>query len=373
MCGIAGIMMRDGHPPCEPILKALTAALAHRGPDGRGRYVAGNVGMVHTRLAIIDLETGHQPLYAATEEHPDADREGWVALIANGEIYNDPAIRERIGATSFATGSDCESPLHLYLHHGDTFADHLRGMYAIAIHDPRHGKDEAGRLILARDPFGIKPLYIAETEAGLAFASEPQALIAADLVKPELFVGARNELLQMQFTTGRRTIFDGIDRILPGETVVVEEGRIVARHQRVALPAGAPLPIANDRALEQLHEELNESVGLHQRSDVPYGLFLSGGIDSSVILAIMSELNERPVLAFTVGFPNTDVQDERDHARAVASAVGAEHVEIGFEEKIFGAFSLQSPLAWTTPQPTTRRFRRTASPPRHARPASRSY
>ena len=149
---------------------------------------------------------------------------GGAALVANAEIYNYVELRREFPESAFATQSDCELPLHLYRRHGLDFTSHLRGMYAIALHDPA-----AGRLVLARDPFGIKPLYYAETSQYFAFASEPQALIQAGIVGSELAAPARNALLQMQFTTGRDTIFAGIKRVLPGETIVVRQGRIVDR------------------------------------------------------------------------------------------------------------------------------------------------
>jgi len=178
--------------------------------------------MVQTRLAIIDLATGDQPLYEP----------GGAALIANGEIYNYLELRSALGtarSAALSTQSDCELPLHLYRQCGLDFAAHLRGMYAIALHDP-----SAGHLILTRDPFGIKPLYYAETPRAFAFASEPGALIEAGIVAPQLVRSARNELVQMQFTTGRETIFAGINRVLPGEMVVVRRGRIVERRRRAA-------------------------------------------------------------------------------------------------------------------------------------------
>src|SRR5487761_1070266 len=155
MCGIAGLMTRDGGPPPAAPLRTMGDALRHRGPDGDGQYRSGDVGMVQTRLAIIDLATGDQPLYEP----------GGAALIANAEIYNYIELREILhGARplAFSTRSDCELPLHLYRRHGLDFPQHLRGMYAIALHDPG-----AGCLVLARDPFGIKPLYYAETPHGL--------------------------------------------------------------------------------------------------------------------------------------------------------------------------------------------------------------
>jgi asparagine synthase (glutamine-hydrolysing) len=203
-------------------------------------------------------------------------------------------------------------------------------MYAIAIHDLA-----AGRLVLARDSFGIKPLYYTETAAGFAFASEPSALIAAGLVDAQLVRQVRNELMQLQFTTGRETIFAGIQRLLPGETIVVARGRIVERLHRDALPPGGPIAIGETEALARLDAVFAESVLLHQRSDVPYGMFLSGGVDSSAVLAMMARLNDKPVRAFTAGFSNTGVFDERDQARAAAAAVGAEHVEVEFGEVDF--------------------------------------
>ena len=320
MCGIAGLMTTDGRAPENATLDRLARALLHRGPDGEGRHVAGDVGLVQRRLAIIDLATGDQPIYG-----PDG-----TALVANAEIYNYVELKAARPSVAWRTASDCEPPLALYKEHGADFARHLRGMYAIAIHDVA-----AGRLVLARDPFGIKPLYYAETPAGFAFASEPQALVVAGLVAPAIEPQRRAELLQLQYTTGRRTIFAGIQRVLPGETVIVSAGRVVERRRLAALPAGAPEDTAEDAALARLDSALEDSVRVHQRSDVPYGMFLSGGVDSSAVLALMARLNDRPVRAFTIGFPGTEARDERARAREVAKALGAEHVEVSFEERDF--------------------------------------
>lgn len=313
MCGIAGLMGVGGAEADSATLDRLVAALRHRGPDGEGSYAARNVALGQTRLAIIDLETGNQPLYEP----------GGAVLVANGEIYNYLELRDSLGTKDFATHSDCEPPLHLYRRYGLDFVDHLRGMYAIALYDPIEGQ-----LVLSRDPFGIKPLYYAQTSAGFAFASEPQALIAAGLVSPKVNPEARIELFQLQFTTGAATIFEGINRVLPGESVVVRDGRVVARRRRVALPPEGVASWSEAEALERLDAALRNSVEVHQRSDVPYGMFLSGGVDSSVLLSLMAELNDQPVHAFTAGFLGTSVGDERDHARAVAKAAGAHTVDI---------------------------------------------
>jgi asparagine synthase (glutamine-hydrolysing) len=320
MCGIAGIMTASGEAPSASALLLMAAALRHRGPDGNGHYRSGDVGMVQTRLAIIDLATGNQPLYEP----------GGAALLANGEIYNYVELRAGLAEVAFATSSDCEPPLYLYRRHGLAFTEHLRGMYAIALHDPA-----AGRLVLARDPFGIKPLYYVETATSFAFASEPQALIAAGMAPAQLVRQVRNELLQLQFTTGRETIFAGIQRVLPGETVVVMRGRVVERRRREALPAAGPVPREEGPALRDFDRVFADSVLIHQRADVPYGMFLSGGIDSSAVLGMMARLNERPVKAFTVGFTSGQVADEREQARRVAKALGAEHFEVEFREADF--------------------------------------
>jgi asparagine synthase (glutamine-hydrolysing) len=320
MCGIAGMMTTNGEAPPPAILQAMEATLLHRGPDGNGHYRSADVAFVQTRLAIIDLATGDQPLYEP----------GGAALVANGEIYNYLELRRELGATRFATQCDCELPLHLYRRMGLDFPQKLRGMYALALHDPA-----AGRLVLARDPFGIKPLYYVETAEGVAFASEPRCLVAGGFAKPELLPQARNELLQLQFTTGRDTIFAGVKRVLPGETVVIAKGRIVERRRIAALDGAAPAEIAEGEALEALDRALADSVLVHQRSDVPYGMFLSGGVDSSSVLAMMARLNDRPVRAFTIGFSKNDVADERAAARRVAQSLGAEHVEVEFREADF--------------------------------------
>lgn len=322
MCGIAGIMTRKGTKPDLSLLDRFKRDLRHRGPDGDGIHATGNMAMLQTRLAIIDLETGDQPLLEP----------GGAALVANGEIYNYLELRQELSDVSFTTNSDCEPPLHLYRRRGEHFAAALRGMYAIAIHDPANET-----LLLARDPFGIKPLYYVEGHDFFAFASEPRALINAGLAKADIVPERRDELLQLQFTCGRETIFRSINRVQPGETLIVRDARVVDRHRIAALTdVSQPAPTIGE-ALARLDTALENSVRLHQRSDVPYGLFLSGGVDSSVVLAMMARLNDRPVRTYTVGFSGTRVADERAHARAMAELVGAEHTEIEFGEEDFWA------------------------------------
>ncbi|OYV34414.1 MAG: asparagine synthase (glutamine-hydrolyzing) [Rhodospirillales bacterium 20-64-7] len=309
MCGIAGMLLPPGHAPDPAMLAAMQAALAHRGPDGAGEFVTAAAALVHTRLAIIDLATGDQPI-----------RDGALALVANGEIYNYLELKAAL-PVFYRTQSDCEPPLKLFSRRSADYAAELRGMYAIAIHDGAFHT-----LTLSRDLFGIKPLYTAETEAGVLFASEPQALLAAGIPR-RIETQKLHELLNLQFCTGRQSIYSGIQRVAPGETLTLREGKIASR---TALPFPEPeAPPGNEtEALTRLDAVLENAVDLHQRSDVPYGMFLSGGIDSAAILAMMSRLNSAPVLAYTAGFDMQGVADERDAAATTARAAGARHERV---------------------------------------------
>jgi asparagine synthase (glutamine-hydrolysing) len=321
MCGIAGMMTSDGSTPPSATIDIMLAAMAHRGPDGHGRYEAPGIALAQARLAIIDLSTGDQPLFG-----PDNS-----VIVVNGEIYNYIELREDFRGAPFKTKGDCELGLFTFARDGVRFAHTLRGMYGIAL--------DAGDGVsyLSRDPFGIKPLYYAETARGLVFASEPQAILKTGLVERRIRAGAATELLQLQFTTGRDTIFAGVERVLPGETITVTDGKPRARRIEPALPSGPLLDLGEDEALARLDRALMDSVLVHQRSDVPYGLFFSGGIDSTAILACMARLNDRPVRAFTARFPETSKSEEAGFARDMAKAVGAEHLEVEVTAEKFWA------------------------------------
>jgi asparagine synthase (glutamine-hydrolysing) len=320
MCGIAGIIMQRGAPPPDPaILQRMTQALHHRGPEGAGATIHGQTALAHTRLAIIDIATADQPFFARS---PQLD----AALIANAEIYNFTELRAAMTDIAFTSQGDCEPALYLYLADPAEYAEKLRGMYAIAIDDRN-----AGSLTLSRDPFGIKPLYITTFADGVAFASEPRALLEAGLAARRIRPAARAALLQMQFCTGADTIFAGIQRVLPGETLRIENGHVAASRIRPALPPSGIEHITEDAALARLDTALMQSVALHLRSDVPMGMFLSGGIDSAAILACMARLDSRP-LAFTAGFDVPGAADERAQAGTVARAAGARHEAIEITE-----------------------------------------
>jgi asparagine synthase (glutamine-hydrolysing) len=325
MCGIAGVMVRDDRTAVQPLLERLASALIHRGPDGTGYFSSGRVGLANTRLAIVDLAGADQPF-----EEPKG-----AALVANGEIYNDLEIRRELADAPYRSGGDCESALHLYRRKGLDFAEELRGMYAIALYDP-----ERSRMVLTRDPFGIKQLYYVVTDAYFAFASEPQALRAAGLAGGLLNPQRRSELLQLKFTTGSQTIYADIERVLPGETLVVTDGQIVERRRRHALPRTQPQTSMDvGQVVDRLDAVLKESVQAHLRSDVPYGLFLSGGIDSSALALLMSQVSSSPIIAFTAGFPDVAAADETQAACRIARAVDAEHHVVQMTQKDFWAFA----------------------------------
>lgn len=328
MCGLAGIQTTDGSAADPALLDRMRVALAHRGPDGHATLLRGDTGLLHLRLAIVDLKTGDQPLMGPRGQGEE------LALVANGEIYNDPELRRTMAGTPWRTGSDCEPAVFLYADQGSRYAERLRGMYAMAIHDPG-----TGRLVLSRDPFGIKPLYYVQTASSFAFASEPKALLDAGLAGRRVDPRRRAELLQLKFTTGAQTIFPGIFRVLPGETLVIERGRVVERRMRPALPDGGPRSVGHPTALAELDRVLLDSVTAHLRADVPYGLFLSGGIDSAALLALMRRASGSRVRALTIGWEGGGVADEAEEAARLARIAGADCHRLTMTEADFWRFA----------------------------------
>ncbi|WP_372784443.1 asparagine synthase (glutamine-hydrolyzing) [Phenylobacterium sp.] len=330
MCGIAGQLSGT-----DQRVPQMIAALTHRGPDGVRVEERAGAALAHARLSIIDLEGGWQPLHAAGS-----------TVIGNGEIYNYVELaRDHALEGALATGSDFEPLLHIYAREGPKAFEHLRGMYALCL----IGGD--GRTWLARDPFGIKPLYIMEHGGGLAFASEPRAFLKAGLMQTVLDDEAARELLAFNYTLGARTLFQGLRRLAPGEVCEVRDGRIVSNwRQSWRRPKDLTRDTDEAALIQQLDAVLEDSVRVHQRSDVPYGLFLSGGIDSAAIATLMSRLNERPVTAFTCGFDAPGAADERGQAERVARALDLDWRETSFGEADFWRIAPQ--VAWALDDPT---------------------
>lgn len=315
MCGLAGIALKPGCSVSNEQKKLLKEVLAHRGPNGNGEWVGEHAVLIHTRLSIIDLEGGKQPLSYQDKQF----------MVANGEIYNDLELRHTFSGYPFQTGSDCEGILPLWQQFRKNFPKKLRGMYGIALVDV-----DEHITILSRDPFGIKPLYYASVDQGIVFASEAQAIVKAGFVQPVLRQQGLSALLQLQFVPGQETIFKNIHRLLPGETLVIKDGKIVMK-ERIEVFKDLNQVISDEKlALIQLDQILEDTVRIHERSDVPFGLFLSSGIDSSIILKMMQRLGqEKRVKAWTARF-ETDthqgyVADETDQAAFLAKQVGAEH------------------------------------------------
>ena len=329
MCGVAGILGAGGS--ARPMIEALT----HRGPDGVFVEEAEGRSLAHARLSIIDLEGGWQPLHGAGG-----------TVVGNGEIYNYIELAQEFGLEGqMGTGSDFEPLLHIYAREGPAAFHRLRGMYAFCL----VGAD--GRTWLVRDPFGIKPLYLLEHEGSVAFASEPRAFLAAGLIGAELSEDRARELLAFNYTLAGETIFKGLRRLAPGEIVEVVDGKIIPREVRSAIAAQPPARGGDEAQLiKRLDAVLEDSVAVHQRSDVPYGLFLSGGIDSATIATLMARLNARPVTAFTCGFDAPGARDERGQAERVATALNLDWRETSFGEEDFWRILPQ--VAWAMDDPT---------------------
>src|SRR5918999_3705502 len=311
MCGIAGIASRAGAVDPER-LRAMSATLVHRGPDSDGELLDGPVGLAARRLSIIDLEHGDQPI---------ANEDGTVHVVQNGEIYNFGELRaelERAGHR-FSTRCDTETLVHLYEEHGEGFAERLRGMFAVAVWDARRR-----RLVLARDRYGIKPFYYRDGGGELAFASELRAL-----PRGEVDLDALEAFLAFNSVPAPYSIFAGTRKLPAGHLLVWEEGRI--RIERYARPAPVSASEVRDEDPAELAEELRarlrDSVRAHLVADVPVGVFLSGGVDSSLLAALAAQESPEPLRTFSIGFAEASF-DERAEARRVAERYGTRHREL---------------------------------------------
>ena len=333
MCGIAGIV---GAPEGA---RALIEAIAHRGPNGIRVEESARYSLAHARLSIIDLEGGWQPLHAAGS-----------TVIGNGEIYNYLELAEEFGLKDkLGTGSDFEPLLHIYAQEGEAAFDRLRGMYAFCL----IGAD--GRTWLVRDPFGIKPLYIRAQAGAVAFSSEPRSFGRAQ-VSPAM----SRQVAALHYSLETETAWPGVRRLEPGEIIEVARGEPRTLRRRAALPhrrLPGGMPAGSRRhdhgeendAIAALDRVLEDSIKVHQRSDVPYGLFLSGGIDSAAVAAMMARLNERPVIAYTCGFADADARDERAQAERVARALNLDWHNVSFGAEDFWRIAAQ--VAWAMDDP----------------------
>ncbi len=344
MCGIAGICVPEhSTPPDRDVLLRMTRTLRHRGPDGEGTYLNDVVGLGHRRLSIIDLATGSQPMF-------NEDRS--IAIVFNGEIYNYLELKpdlERKGH-KFTTTSDTEVILHLYEDMGTRCLEVLNGMFAFALWDGRRR-----RLMLARDRLGEKPLFYRFVDGRLTYASELKALLKDPSFQPEISLPALDDYLAYGYVPHDRCILQGVNKLLPGHRLVWQDGRItIDKYWDVCFDE---TPVDDERAwLEELERRLRQAVRIRLRSDVPLGVFLSGGVDSSGIVALASQESAGRLKTFSVGFNEADF-DELHYARMVADRYETDHHEIVVSDHDLGVLPdivhhLDEPFADPSALPT---------------------
>lgn len=324
MCGIAGIInYYQKRDVSKRLLQNMVSALEHRGPDDVGTYSKGNVGLGVRRLSIIDVEKGHQPI---TNE----DNTIWV--VYNGEIYNYKELRQDLEKKNhtFQTNSDTEVIVHLYEEMGRELVTQLNGMFAFAVWDTKHQT-----LLLARDRIGIKPIFYHIGRDKLIFASELKSLLYDSVVSRELNMQAVSDYFSLLYVPETQTIFKNIKKLPPAHTLQYVDGE-VSIHRYWTVPYQPLDPEIREQSLDssriqeyatEVRERLKESVRRRMISDVPLGAFLSGGIDSSAITGLMSQISDIPVKTFSIGFPKAGYYDERKHARKVASLFNTQHYE----------------------------------------------
>jgi asparagine synthase (glutamine-hydrolysing) len=340
MCGIAGIVSSERlHAEDGARVSRMRDIIAHRGPDDAGLFVDDRAALGHRRLSIVDLAAGHQPL---------ANEDETVRIVFNGEIYNHAAVRPELEGAGhqYRTRSDTETIVHAYEQWGDACVERLRGMFAFAIWDgPKR------RLLLARDRLGIKPLYWARAGHRLLFASEIKSILQSGLVQAEADESRLPELLGTRYLSDAGTLFRGIHRLLPGHTLVFEDGRVTTRQYwdvPVGRGDGDATRLSERDAVERFRELLEEAVRVRLMADVPLGMFLSGGLDSSAIAALMARMIDRPLQTFSVAFKQRAFS-ELDYARQVSSAIKADAHEIVIDDRDF--FSALPRLLWHEDEP----------------------
>jgi asparagine synthase (glutamine-hydrolysing) len=347
MCGFAGIVNFDPQHHVEvDRLRRMRDILSHRGPDGSGLFVDGAVGLSHRRLAIVDITTaGEQPM---------TNEDGGVWIAFNGEIYNHASLRPRLESKGHRYRSRCdtETIIHQYEEDGDRVVEKLHGMFAFAIWDKK--KEE---LLLARDRLGIKPLYYASTSRGLVFGSEMKSLFASGYLQPTFNEEVLPEFLSTRFVSGDDTFFQGVRKLLPGHVLTwsAERGIRARRYWQLPSPSFDSDNLSFDAQAKDLRARLEASVESHLMSDVPLGVFLSGGLDSSALAAIMARLRggaasamQAPVQSFSVGFAEEEA-NELPYARMAAKAIGADHRDVTVTPSAF--FEALPHLVWHEDEP----------------------
>jgi asparagine synthase (glutamine-hydrolysing) len=338
MCGIFGVLTLDGSPAPSEAFRAMGRMILHRGPDDQGTHCDGSLAFGMRRLSIIDVTGGHQPL-------ANEDRSLW--LVANGEIYNYRELREELLAQGhrLEPASDCETILHLYEQYGDNFVSRLNGMYGFALWDARRR-----RLLLGRDRLGIKPIYLWDDGKRLAFASEAKALLTLPGVTAAIDPAGLQSYLALGYVAAPRSIFRGIRKLPPGSLLTIENGRREERRYW-HVPSQTERSLGVEEWTECVRAQLVKSVQMQMVSDVPIGAFLSGGVDSSAVVAHMSSASATPIKTYAIGFDGGSAEayyNELPHARRVAKLFGTNHHEILVRPDVV---SLLPRLLWHLDEP----------------------
>ena len=330
--------MLDGEASVSPALvKAMADTMFHRGPDDDGYYVSGPVGLGFRRLAIIDLQRGHQPV---------SNEDETVQIIFNGEIYNYQELRAFLSSKGhvFKTQSDTEVIVHLYEEFGPQCVEKLRGMFAFAIWD-----ENAKSLFLARDRVGIKPLYYCLTDTSLIFASEIKAILADPSITREIAPEMIDRFLTFLYVPGQDTLLKGIRKLAPGHCLLVKGGKVVEEQYWDLRFAATTAKQSLKDAEANLTSLLAEAVTLHMIADVPVGVLLSGGVDSTGVLSLAVHGTDKEISSFTVGFSGGEVADERPYARLAAKTFGTQHYEMTISPEDFATFLPQ--YVWHMEEP----------------------
>jgi len=315
MCGICGIYSIDDRPIDEHLLRQMTKSIAHRGPDGAGIHLGGRIGLGHRRLSIIDIEGGAQPL---------TNEDDSVHVVFNGEIYNFVELRAELESSGhkFKTRSDTEVIVHAYEQWGTDCVRHFNGMFAFCIWDERQQ-----RVFLARDHLGVKPLYYCVRDGQLLFASEVKALLTCPRVHRDVDLTALGELFTFRFVPAPRTLFAGISKLQAGHFLLADRAGVHTSRYWDWVPTHRHGE-SEDNLLGEYRRLLDNAVRLQLRSDVPVGLFLSSGVDSGSLLALMRRQLSGPIHTFTIGFEGGDKTNETEDARAIAQQFDATHHEM---------------------------------------------
>ncbi len=346
MCGIAGLLNMTGAPPGEAELEAMIQAVRHRGPDGSGFYRDGDVGLAHARLSIIDIEGGGQPIH-------NEDQTVWVDF--NGEIFNYLELRRALEASGhrFYTRSDTEVLVHAYEEHGESFVERLNGQFAFALWDRRRR-----RLLLARDRTGIRPLFYTQAAGRLLFASEIKALLACGDVPRRLDERALAQIFTYWSVLPPATAFAGIHTVPPGHYMVCEAGRTrLVRYWDWEFPEeGAQEPRSAEACAEELRALLVDAVRLQLRADVPVGAYLSGGLDSSLVAALVKDFSAARLRTFSLTFDDPEF-DESDSQREMVRYLGTRNTSVHCTSAEVGAafrrtiWHTETPIVRTAPAP----------------------